>query len=86
MMTTNSHPLLWEVDASSSLVTFYTTQSGKWTLHVAEYPKSPQMAPDDMRFLAQVHSTHGTAVALKPTWCASLDDAKQMCIFQALIR
>jgi hypothetical protein len=84
-MTTSGGSLSWTVDIKSPLVTHYTATHGLWTLLVIEYPQPPTNAPEGHRHLARVYSTHGTAMALKPTWCASLDDAKRLCVIHALL-
>jgi hypothetical protein len=82
-MTTSNDSTRWTVDTQSPLVTHHTAKYGRWTLLVLEYPKRPTNAPEGYRYSARVFSTHGTVVALKPIWCASLDEAKQTCITQA---
>jgi hypothetical protein len=84
-MTINDRSLRWAADIKSRLMTQHTAKRGIWTLSVTEYSGPSASAPEGQRYLARVFSTRGTKVALKPTWCASLDDAKRLCVANALL-
>jgi hypothetical protein len=82
-MIINSDSVHWIMDTQSAFVAQHRAKHGSWTLLVTEYPKPPKSAPESQRHAAQVFSIRGTKVALRPTWCASLDAAKDLCIVNA---
>jgi hypothetical protein len=76
-MTDTNRPT-WTVENHTPTTrrTMHRAKLGIWSLLVTEYMD----APKGQRFQARVFRTRGSDMALRHSWCESLDQAKLLCV------